>query len=126
VLWHAKAPSGKAEEDLRRAKLAVYSDNVNVLQFSKRWGMAAIDDWLRSMFTDLFTWLGAKYGRPVDKPFHWVLLGRDRSQLYVLDRVTTTGIDLVIAKGTAGRGVQQCAIRIGKELERMTCIELTR
>jgi hypothetical protein len=114
-LKEPKAPKAIAEQALKKANLAVFADKSTVLQFSETWSMAAIDEWLRDQFVNMFIWLDARYGRPERGKYHWALLGKEYSQLYVVDCVgDITGADLASVKGTAGRSAKDCAIRIGE------------
>jgi len=83
------------------------------------WNQSALDDWLRHLLPKPFEWLDACFGRPDldSNKFHWVLLRKDRTTLFVVERDPTTGADVAAAKGTVGRKFTDHAVRIGQSVQ---------
>jgi len=75
-----------------------------------------IDRWVRELFPKAFEWLDIRFGclDGEENEYQWVLLQKDRTELFVVDRETITGEDLRDAMGTTGRKWKDRCIRIGE------------
>jgi hypothetical protein len=86
------------------------------LEFGEEWSQKAIDKWVRRLFPKVFEWLDIHFGCPDqdENKYQWVLLQRDRADLFIVQRDTITGDDLRDVMGTVGRRWQDQCIRIGE------------
>ncbi|KAJ7722313.1 hypothetical protein B0H16DRAFT_1234985, partial [Mycena metata] len=93
----SKAPTATEIEALVQCRLSRERDNDgNELEFGEEWKIEKIDGWLRRLFPELFEYLDTCYG---SDECHWVLVKKERQQVFVIKRQTYTGTDLVAAKG---------------------------
>ena len=95
------------------SSLAVDRDGDNNLEFELGWDQTALDEWLRRLLPNPFEWLDARFGRPKAGKFHWVLLRKNRSSLFVVKREVTTGMQVSAVKGTTGHKFTNYCVRIG-------------
>ncbi|TFY74815.1 hypothetical protein EWM64_g9197 [Hericium alpestre] len=88
-------------------KGCVITDVGHPLEFNTEWKTEEINEWIEGLFKEPWHFLNAQFGDPDDDAglFHWVLLARDRSKLYVFKQNgIITGNDLDVAKGSKGQG----------------------
>ena len=71
--------------------MALTVDENQDLAFDRMWNASEIDHWMRQLFPQPFKWLDARWGKPDEGVFHWLLLQKDQRRLFVLDRPKMTG-----------------------------------
>jgi len=113
-LVQSKSPSMQQLEKYMQSSLAVDHDGDRELEFGLGWDQSAFDDWLRRLLPKPFEWLDMRFGRPESGTFHWVLLRKNRSRLFVVKRDVTTGVQVSAVKGTTGRKFTDYSVRIGQ------------
>ncbi|KAJ3492492.1 hypothetical protein NLJ89_g11222 [Agrocybe chaxingu] len=107
-----KAPDGKKIESLWKFQLAVYKDpQGGGLEYGESWMHKRIDTWLRHLFPWAFQWLDLKFGRPAEGEYHWVLVKKQYSKIYLLERDTIAPDDLHNARGSTNRNFKDYCLR---------------
>jgi hypothetical protein len=104
-------------EILRKQGLLLSKDHKGGdLEFGITWSQKAIDKWVRALFPKAFEWLDIRFGHPHQdvNMYQWLLLQKDRSDLFIVDRETISGEDLRDVMVTTGRKWQDRCVRIGE------------
>lgn len=95
--------------------------NGDALQFSPGWGEQRIDQWLRGLFPQLFTWLDQAFPLQGGK-IHWRLTRKHYSTLHICNPDEVTGKELVAVRGSSARSYKDHCLWFGAFL----CIDLHR
>lgn len=106
-----KWPSPTLVERYRKHELVVSKDD---LEFKESWNQKAVDQYLRQLFPKAFEWLDTHQGVPKDGEYQWVLVGKDRNRVYVVQKSLITGDEVNYYKGTKGRNYREAWVRIGE------------
>ena len=114
-------PSANDRENWRDANLVLTEEPGKTnepLHFNPQWGPTPIDNWLRHLFPDFFTYADARYGvrcGPTSTDFHWALMEREHKKLVLVKkRQAIIGEDLVRSRSTSGRSTAISALHFGK------------
>ena len=112
-LTDCKKP-GKAElEEFRQYGMLVSEDDKQPIEFLVSWTAEDIDSWMRCLLPKPFEWLDARFGKPDDGSFHWVLLSSERKRYFRLRRTMITGKELDEAKGCTGQKFTTFSVVVG-------------
>ncbi|KAI0730532.1 hypothetical protein C8Q76DRAFT_715075 [Earliella scabrosa] len=110
-------PSANDRENWRDANLVLTEEPGKTnepLHFNPQWGPTPIDNWLRHLFPDFFTYADARYGvrcGPTSTDFHWALMEREHKKLVLVKkRQAIIGEDLVRSRSTSGRSTAISAL----------------
>ena len=91
--------------------LLLRSENARNMTFSPAWTSDEVDEWLHTIFYDLFSYLDFTYSPPGRGSSNWVLLNKTRSGLLeVLLKSRIDGADLDAVRGSK----RACEFFIGK------------
>ena len=93
--------------------LLLRSENSRNMTFLPAWTSDEVDEWLHTIFDDLFSYLDFTYSSPGGRSSNWVLLNKTRSGLLeVLLKSKIDGADLDAVRGSK----RACEFFIGKFL----------
>ncbi|KAJ7904881.1 hypothetical protein B0H13DRAFT_2334535 [Mycena leptocephala] len=102
----------EVEGRVKRGLSAFNTRNDKDLLFDPKLPQQRIDQWLREVLHLLFEFLDRRYPEDAAPAYHWVLVGKSRHTVYVLQRTIITGEELEEAKGLKAQKRPEHAIRI--------------